>query len=141
MVNEDVIPFTDDACKIESIVNQALTSKYIKKQECISSELFPVNSGDSLKTFTDAIDCFLDDDDRNLKNRVILHREIKNYLYSIVDEKEKLINDNQRINELLSKEQIEKQIISAELDEYKNGKLYRFATSIYSFMSKFRRKK
>ncbi len=147
LVKDGVIPFTNNQKKIKEIIDKSLTTEFIEKQKETSTNLFPVSNDDILKSFTDVIDSFINEEDKVLNNRIILHREVQNYINSIVNESNNLINknndlinDNQKLSESLANIQIENQILNNRIEEYEKGKLYRLSTRIYSIKSKIRRK-
>ena len=141
LVKKDIIPFTNDAKSIETIIKKALSSEYISKQKQISKRLFPINTNNTLTSFTKIIDNILDSDDVVLNNRIVLHREIEENYYLVVNENNELtkaLNNMEIENKKLNSENW---IIKNKLNEYENGKLYKFSKKLYSIKSKLRRKK
>lgn len=162
LVKDGIIPYTNKKEEIETIINNALSKKIINKQTKQSKALFPINYSDSLKSFTNIIDLFIKEDSPLLKNRIILHSELRKYIQKKDESISLLNNENKVLEEKLQKANARKdelykvkenqnnennhlknQITSLnnELNEYKNGKLYKISTKIYSFKSKLRRKK
>ena len=147
LVKDGVIPFTDNPKKIKEIIDKSLTMELIEKQKNASMNLFPIDNNNIMKSFTDVIDSFLNEDDKVLNNRIILHREVQKYFNSIINENNNLVNknsdllnDNRELSESLANIQIENQILNNRIEEYEKGKLYRISTKIYSFKTKIRRK-
>ena len=141
LVKDDVIPFTDNSNKVEETINKPLSKDYIKKQAHISDILFPIKQKDSLKSFTNAIDYFLNDEDKLLKNRIILHREIINYVKSLLETNDELENNYNSINRILNDVQSENITLKNELANFKKQKLYRISSKLRSIISKARRNK
>lgn len=150
LAEQNIIPCTEDVNALDDIIELALTEEVYNKQKEISKKLFPLNKDDILSSFTHVIDLYLSD---NINfDSFLLHRELEkeylNFNENLDNLKQELIKKenlysseleilNKQINDL----NLENVQMLKVLNEYKNGKLYKVATKIYSFKSKMRRSK
>lgn len=155
LVESGEIPYTNNVKELESIIIKAVSKNMINKQHKLHDSLFPIPDKDILSSFTNVINMFLDMPNSLLFKRINLHRtiidkyvETENIISSLqiqTSELQNNINSEIEKNRIISEQNFmltsENKNLKQELDSYKNGKLYKISTKIYSFKSKFRRKK
>lgn len=139
LVDNGLIPYTDDENKIIDIVKNALNKQYVDKQSKISDEIFPMKGKKGLNCFVDSLKYFLEDkhdiEKKELHNYIV---ECYNELALKNDKNEIMINEINEKNRYLSCYCDElKEIVN----DYEKGKLYKISKKIYIMIGKLRWKR
>lgn len=146
LVEDGILPYTNDVRLISKILKQAQTKKYYKKQVDWNRKNF-YHPTDLTKDFVNIIEEYLHD---NINNRYFeMHNVLKKDYYNdkdnlikLSEELEKQKQESEKVIESkdkeiialkieLTKEKEEKEFLNNRLNYYKNGKLYKIANKIY----------
>lgn len=147
LIKEKVIPYTSSSNEILKILNEALSKKIINKQECLSRNIFPLKGKKGLNAFLIVINNYLNDNvpkDKLKLHRLFLeeYKTLKKQLESAMQVNNEIVKLNTKMIELnynKIKLEDENKLLKYQLNEYKQGKLYKFSTKFYSFIGKLRR--
>ena len=148
LINDKIIPFTDNPNDLKNILKIALTQDCKKKQAKLCEKLFPLSYKEGYNEYIRILNLYINDNiniDAYKLHRIFLnnYNSLNNENNELKIKNNNLINDIQNLNQKNSQLMNEKQYIENNLKEYQNGKLYKLSTKIYSLMFKLtnRRKK
>ena len=148
LIKKGIIPYTNKDSELRKIIGDALSSDYKNKQSKYSDEQFPIRGKDILKSFTDVIDIYLNDDINS--DFYYMHRMLKDNYNDLVKEKEKyyiILEEKNKMEIELKNIQEEKSNLINEINRinqeyanYRAGKLHRMADKIYNIKQKKKKK-
>ena len=146
LVEQKVLPYTDEIKEIPQILEKALSPEYIRKQHDIGEEIFPLKGKEGIKVFKNIVSNYLNDriDIDNFK----LHRMFfENYskMNNLFIENQQVINETkksyEKLKNIYDKEHQQNYYFKNKLEDYEKGKLYKLSTKIYSMIAKIGRNK
>lgn len=145
LYKDDILPYSNDINKIDYILEQACSEKVFSRQKNWSDKNF-YHPKNQVKDFVDVIEKFMVDniDKRNFE----MHNILKNDYYRKINIINNLSYDNKRQQEYIKNlEYVNSEllannnslnennnILKNELEDYRNGKLYKLATKIYKLI-------
>lgn len=152
LVQEGIIPYTDQVSEISNVLRQAQTKECKKRQKEKAIEMF-YYSDDITGEYMKVIESYLDDtyDHRYYEMHQILKKDYyalhDNYFQTasinaqLIEEKERLIAELDQKQKKLQANIDASNQLKRELKYYQNGKLYGLAHKMYELKEKVERKK
>lgn len=141
LINDKIIPFTDEPNKLKNIIKIALTTDCRKKQIKLSEKLFPLSYKEGFNKYIKILNIYMNDSiniDAYKLHRIFLnnYNALKEEINKLKEKNSSLIYDLQISDQNKKQLESEKQNIQKELREYQNGKLYKISSKIYSLISR-----
>lgn len=142
LVQEKVIPYTNDVKKVSKIIEECLSSKIISLQNDKSDRLFPLKQSEYLKSNLEVINKFLNDDVN--MDRIKFHRVLaQKYATMYFESKITIEALNKRVEELSeenSKLKGEVKYLGEEVNKILNSRCWRITKPLRTISGKISRK-
>lgn len=141
LINDKIIPFTDDPNELKNIVKMALTTDCKKKQIKLSEKLFPSSYKEGFDEYIKILNLYINDSintDAYKLHRIFLnnYNRLNEDVNKLKEQNNSLIQDIQILDQSKRQLENEKLYIEKNLKEYQNGKLYKISSKIYSLISR-----
>ena len=142
LIQDGIIPYTNSPDKLSDIIEEALSKNIKNKQNELHEKLFNLSYNDGLKEFITILNLYLNDEVNMdaIKLHRIFYRKYSSLTKECEDNKQEILKLNDEMNKITNEKDMAIAELNKLISEYRNGKLYKISTKIYSVVSKIRKR-
>lgn len=142
LIQDGIIPYTNSPDKLSDIIEEALSKNIKNKQNELHEKLFNLSYNDGLKEFITILNLYLNDEVNMdaIKLHRIFYRKYSSLTKECEDNKQEILKLNDEMNKITNEKDMAIAELNKLISEYRNGKLYKISSKIYSIVSKIRKR-